>query len=331
MTTKTYTVTLTRAAPPPSDNADLDGLTISPGTLSPAFSSSVITYAASVGNSVTEVTLTPTASHDSATITVNGTTVTSGAGYTADNLNVGTNTLTVTVTAQDSVTTKTYTVTLTRAAPPPSDNADLDGLTISPGTLSPAFSSSVITYAASVGNSVTEVTLTPTASHGSATITVNNSTTVASGAGYTADNLNVGTNTLTVTVTAQDSVTTKTYTVTLTRAAPPPSDNADLDGLTISPGTLSPAFSSSVITYAASVGNSVTEVTLTPTASHGSATITVNNSTTVTSGAGYTADNLNVGDQHPHGNSYCPGLCDDQDLYCYPHACCPTSLRQRRS
>ena len=332
VTTKTYTVTLTRAAPPPSDNADLDGLTISPGTLSPAFSSSVITYAASVGNSVTEVTLTPTASHGSATITVNNsTTVASGAGYTADNLNVGTNTLTVTVTAQDSVTTKTYTVTLTRAAPPPSDNADLDGLTISPGTLSPAFSSSVITYAASVGNSVTEVTLTPTASHGSATITVNNSTTVASGAGYTADNLNVGDNTLTVTVTAQDSVTTKTYTVTLTRAAPPPSDNADLDGLTISPGTLSPAFSSSVITYAASVGNSVTEVTLTPTASHGSATITVNNSTTVTSGAGYTADNLNVGDQHPHGNSYCPGLCDDQDLYCYPHACCPTSLRQRRS
>ena len=285
-----------------------------------------------MGNSVTEVTLTPTASHDSATITVNNsTTVASGAGYTADNLNVGTNTLTVTVTAQDSVTTKTYTVTLTRAAPPPSDNADLDGLTISPGTLSPAFSSSVITYAASVGNSVTEVTLTPTASHGSATITVNNSTTVASGAGYTADNLNVGTNTLTVTVTAQDSVTTKTYTVTLTRAAPPPSDNADLDGLTISPGTLSPAFSSSVITYAASVGNSVTEVTLTPTASHDSATITVNNSTTVASGAGYTADNLNVGDQHPHGNSYCPGLCDDQDLYCYPHACCPTSLRQRRS
>ena len=294
VTTKTYTVTLTRAAPPTSNNADLDGLTISSGTLSPAFSSSVITYAASVGNSVTEVTLTPTASHGSATITVNGTTVTSGAGYTADNLNVGDNTITVIVTAQDSVTTKTYTVTLTRAAPPTSNNADLDGLTISSGTLSPAFSSSVITYAASVGNSVTEVTLTPTASHGSATITVNG-TTVTSGAGYTADNLNVGDNTITVIVTAQDSVTTKTYTVTLTRAAPPTSNNADLDGLTISSGTLSPAFSSSVITYAASVGNSVTEVTLTPTASHGSATITVNG-TTVTSGAGYTADNLNVGD-----------------------------------
>ena len=97
-------------------------------------------------------------------------------------------------------------------------------------------------------------------------------------------------------------MTTKTYTVTLTRAVVSPSNNADLDSLTISSGTLSPSFSSSVIMYAASVGNSVTEVTLTPTASHGSATITVNG-TTVTSGAGYTADNgLNVGDQHHHGN-----------------------------
>ena len=275
------------------NNADLDSLTISSGTLSPAFSSSVITYAASVGNSVTEVTLTPTASDGSAMIAVNGNTVTSGTGYLVTGLTVGgTNTITVLVTAQDSVTTKTYTVTLTRAAPP-SNNADLDSLTISSGTLSPAFSSSVITYAASVGNSVTEVTLTPTASDGSAMIAVNGNT-VTSGTGYLVTGLTVGgTNTITVIVTAQDSVTTKTYTVTLTRAAPP-SNNADLDSLTISSGTLSPAFSSSVITYAASVGNSVTEVTLTPTASDGSAMIAVNDNT-VTSGTGYLVTGLTVG------------------------------------
>ena len=90
-------------------------------------------------NSVTQVTVTPTASHDSATIAVNGITVTSGTGHIVTGLIVGdTNTVTVTVTAQDSTTIKTYTVTITRAAAALSDNADLGGLTISSGTLSPS-------------------------------------------------------------------------------------------------------------------------------------------------------------------------------------------------
>ena len=165
-----------------SDNADLGGLTISSGTLSPQFSSSDITYTASVDNSVTQVTVTPTASHSSATITVNDNTVISGTGHIVTGLTVGsTNTVTVIVTAQDS-TTKTYTITLTRAASL-SDNADLGSLTISSGTLSPQFSSSDITYTASVDNSVTQVTVTPTASDSSATITVNDNT-VTSGTGH---------------------------------------------------------------------------------------------------------------------------------------------------
>ena len=94
------------------NNADLGGLTISSGTLSPQFSSSDITYTASVDNSVTQVTVTPTASDSSAMITVNGNTVTSGIGYIVIGLTVGTTTVTVIVTAQDS-TTKTYTVTVT--------------------------------------------------------------------------------------------------------------------------------------------------------------------------------------------------------------------------
>ena len=98
--------------------------------------------------------------------------MTSGIGYILTGLTVDEpNTVTVIVTAQDS-TTKTYIITLTRAASL-SDNADLGGLTISSGTLSPQFSSSDITYTASVDNSVTQVTVTPTASDSSAAITVN--------------------------------------------------------------------------------------------------------------------------------------------------------------
>ena len=239
-------------------------------------------------NSVTQVTVTPTASDSSAAITVNGNTVTSGTGYILTGLTVGEpTTVTVIVTAQDS-TTKTYTITLTRAAL--SDNADLGGLTISSGTLSPQFSSSDITYTASVDNSVTQVTVTPTASDSSATIAVNGNT-VTSGTGYILTGLTAGTTTVTVIVTAQDS-TTKTYTITLTRAAL--SDNADLGGLTISSGTLSPLFSSFDITYTASVDNSVTQVTVTPTASDSLATIAVNGNT-VTSGTGYILTGLTAG------------------------------------
>ena len=290
-TTKTYIITLTRAASL-SGNADLGGLTISSGTLSPQFSSSDITYTASVDNSVTQVTVTPTASDSSATITVNGNTVTSGIGYIVIGLIAGEpNTVTVIVTAQDS-TTKTYIITLTRAASL-SGNADLGSLTISSGTLSPQFSSSDITYTASVDNSVTQVTVTPTASDSSATITVNDNT-VTSGNGYILTGLTVGEpTTVTVIVTAQDS-TTKTYIITLIRAASL-SGNADLGGLTISSGTLSPQFSSSDITYTASVDNSVTQVTVTPTASDSSATITVNDNT-VTSGTGYIVIGLTVGE-----------------------------------
>ena len=98
-------------AAPLSDNADLGSLTISSGTLSPQFSSSDIAYTASVDNSVTQVTVTPTASDSSATITVNGNTVPSGNGYIVTGLNVGEpTTVTVIVTAQDS-TTKTYIIT----------------------------------------------------------------------------------------------------------------------------------------------------------------------------------------------------------------------------
>ena len=287
-TTKTYIITLTRAASL-SGNADLGGLTISSGTLSPQFSSSDITYTASVDNSVTQVTVTPTASDSLATIAVNDNIVPSGTGHIVTGLNVGTNTVTVIVTAQDS-TTKTYIITLTRAASL-SGNADLGGLTISSGTLSPQFSSSDITYTASVDNSVTQVTVTPTASDSLATIAVNDNI-VPSGTGHIVTGLTVGEpTTVTVIVTAQDS-TTKTYIITLTRAASL-SDNANLGGLTISSGTLSPQFSSSDITYTASVDNSVTQVTVTPTASDSLATIAVNDNT-VTSGTGYILTGLTV-------------------------------------
>ena len=320
-TIKTYTITVTRAAAI-SNDADLGALAISPGTLSPTFSASTITYTTNVANSVTQVTVTPTASDGSAMITVNGDPVTSGSGHLVTGLIVGANTVTVEVTAEDS-TIKTYTITVTRAAAI-SNDADLGALAISPGTLSPTFSASTITYTTNVANSVTQVTVTPTASDGSAMITVNGDP-VTSGSGHLVTGLIVGANTVTVEVTAEDS-TIKTYTITVTRAAAI-SNDADLGALAISPGTLSPTFSDSTTAYTTNVANSVTQVTVTPTASDGSAMITVNGDP-VTSGSGHLVTGLNVGANTVHGGGHRPGLYH-QDLHHYRYARCRHLQRRR--
>ncbi len=133
----------------------------------------------------------------------------------------------VTVTASDGVAananggsaTIPVTVKVTRAAAPASTDATLSGLTISPGTLRETFAPSVITYTAQVPYNVSSITVTPTASHSGATITMGTgSDTVASGAASDAQDLDVGDNAIVITVTAEAG-NTKTYTVTVGRAA----------------------------------------------------------------------------------------------------------------
>ncbi|MBB3058875.1 cadherin-like beta sandwich domain-containing protein [Mucilaginibacter gotjawali] len=283
VTTKTYTITITRSLPA---NPNLSNLTISAGTLTPAFATATINYTASVANSVSSITVTPKASDALATITVNGTAVSNNTASGAIPLNVGSNVITTVVTAQNGTTTKTYTVTVTRAA---SSNADLSNLSLSSGTLTPVFASGTTSYNGSVVNSVTSVTVTPTTSDATATLTVNG-TAVSSGTASGAIALNVGPNTITTVVTAQDG-TTKTYTVTLTRMLPA---NANLSGLAISAGALTPAFATATTSYTLSVANAVTSTTVTPKASDALATITVNG-VAVNSGTASGAIALNVG------------------------------------
>ena len=215
-TTKTYTLTVTRAQ---SSNADLNGLAISSGTLSPTFASGTTGYTVSVTNSVTSITVTSTVAESNATVQVQVnsggySTVTSGVASGSLALNVGANTITTLVTAQDG-TTRTYTMTVTRAQ---SSNADLNGLTISSGTLSPSFASGTTSYTVSVANSVTSITVTPTVAESNATVQVQvNSggySSVTSGVASGSLALNVGANTITTLVTAQDG-TTRTYTMQL--------------------------------------------------------------------------------------------------------------------
>ena len=274
-----------------SADASLLSLTLSSGTLSPAFTSSTLTYTASITNATASITLVPTVNHTGSTLTVNSTILNSGATSNAIPMNVGSNTVTLIVTAQNGTSTQTYTITVTRAVALAND-ATLSDLTLSTGTLSPVFASGTIAYTASIPYGATTITTTPTVTQAAATVTVNTVTTT-SGSPSGSLNMNVGSNSITVLVTAQDG-TPKTYTITVTRADATTID-ATLSGLTLSTGTLSPVFDSSTISYTASIPYGTTTLTTTPTVNQAGATITVNTVAT-TSGSASASLNMSVGD-----------------------------------
>lgn len=271
-TAKSYTVVVTRLAEP-SHNANLSGITLSSGTLSPGFAENTVAYNVQIPYTVPSVTVTPVMAGVNATITINGTTVVSGAASSYIALNTGSNTITILVTAEDGATTKTYTLAVNRL-PAPSSNANLANLTLSQGTLSPAFNENTIAYTVQVPYTVTTMTLTPTVADSNAAQTVNG-TVVGSGFPSQAVSLTTGSNTITVVVTAQDGTTQKTYTVVVTKLVEP-SHNANLAGLTLSSGTLSPAFAGETTFYTSEVANTISSLTVTPTSADSHSTITVN-------------------------------------------------------
>ena len=292
---RAFRIAVRGARTPLSTDATLSALALSEGTLSPTFSSAGTSYTASVGNTVSRITVTPTTNDAGATdfggnsiakptveyLDATDTALTDANTSSTDTFEVdlseGANIIKVKVTAEDGTATKTYTVTVTRGAAASAD-ATLSALALSEGTLSPMFSSAHTSYTASVVNAVSRITVTPTTSHASATVAYLDASDTAltdantSSADTFEVDLSAGANIIKVKVTAEDSATTKTYTVTVTRGAAASTD-ATLSALALSEGTLSPMFSSAHTSYTASVVNAVSRITVTPTTSHASATV----------------------------------------------------------
>ncbi len=259
-----------------ASDASLASISLSSGTLSPVFASGVTSYSASVNNLVDSITVTPMSGEANASVTVNGAAVVSGSASDKIALAVGNNTITTVVTAQDGNTVKTYIITVTRAV---SSDATLASINLSSGTLKPEFASGTLTYSVNVGHEISSIAITPTLNASNATLKINETALVS---GNTSGNipLKVGTNDIILLVTAADGSTAKTYTLSVNRAA---SSDATLTSIGLSNGTLSPVFASGAIAYTASVNNSVSSITVTPTLTNAGATIKVNG-TVVASG-----------------------------------------------
>ena len=94
-TTDSYTVTVNRAA---SVNANLVRIVLAGGVAVPGFTPSITAYTVNVTTDVTTETITPTVSDPNATLTLNGSPVTSGTTSGPFTLNIGNNTFTLVVT-----------------------------------------------------------------------------------------------------------------------------------------------------------------------------------------------------------------------------------------
>ena len=263
-------------------DATLSDLTLSPGPLDPAFDSAITTYNVSVAANVESITVTPIANQSSATITVNGDSVDSGSDSAPIALSAGMELdIDIEVTAADTTTTMTYTVTATRAA------AVVSIISIAAGP-SPVTEGATATFT---------LTATPApASDLTVQVTVTDSGAFIEGTAPPSVTITAATTTATLTVrTTDDSTDEVDGTITATVDPDPgytvdaTADNASvaiqdndaasdatLSALTVSPGTLTPAFDPAVDTYTVTVANSVESVTVRPTATDAGATITVN-------------------------------------------------------
>ena len=188
--------------PPTVAAAKLSKLSLSGASLSPAFKAGTYKYKATVASNVSSIKVSATAA--------SGGTLVKNYGSRTVKLAYGSNSIKVKVKNSAGKVT-TYTITVTRKDDRSTVNT-LSNLTISSGTLSPAFSSDKTKYNVTVPNEISSLTI-------DATLTDSKSK-FASGFGPRSVSLKEGTNQIYIKVTNEKGVT-KVYTITVTRGSVP--------------------------------------------------------------------------------------------------------------
>lgn len=210
---KIYTITL-RGISLGGDNS-LKSLTVSPGTLTPAFSAGTQVYTVNVATAVAEITVSATKSDPNAVISGD---VPNEGQATLKLDGPGTSKVVSVIVTAPNGTSKTYTITVKRAAP--SSDDDLSGLTVSPGSLDPDFASGIPNYTVVVANDVDEMIIFATKSDPNAVMAAFGSVIAAAGTqtGQVSVPLKGRRTEVDITVTAQDRINTRTYTITVIRS-----------------------------------------------------------------------------------------------------------------
>jgi hypothetical protein len=194
----------------PNTVSDLTNLTISEGTMTPAFNGGTYDYTINVPYSTQSVIFTPTLAHVKQTI--NGSlTATITSATTEHRLEV---------IAEDGITTSTYIFTINREAS--SNDATLKTLSgTGGGTWTPTFTPNVFDYVYTVANDIETVTFTAAKNHPYATFAPQT---------LTASNLAVGNNgPYQFTVISENQTVSNIYRITVKREPPAttPSENKE--------------------------------------------------------------------------------------------------------
>jgi len=218
-----------------SSNSKLAKITLSTGTLSPAFSSSVTNYSTTVNAS--SVTISATKGDSYQTVT----------GLGTKNLNYGSNKATITVTSEDGHKT-TYTLNINRPDTR-SNNNYLKSLSLNSGTIN--FNKTTSSYSVNVNQNVTSVKVTAALEDSKASF--------VSGYGPRDVNLKSGLNSVPIKVKAENG-SERTYTINITRVDNRSSNNY-LKTLSLSSGSLN--FNKNTLNYNVTVKPSVTSLKVT--------------------------------------------------------------------
>ena len=201
--TMEYTVSIYRQTDGPlSDDATLKSLSVTGGSL--AFASATTKYDVTIPADYTcAVSVAYEANHPAATVISNQSNLTNIVSFPA--------TVTINVTAEDKTSIMVYTINITKASNSVTldNNANLSSITLSAGSLTPAFSTTTTEYAVDVENSVSSIEVTAIAESPKANVVVNLSGSTPLTAGASTDFI--------ITVVAEDG-TSKDYKVTVTRA-----------------------------------------------------------------------------------------------------------------
>lgn len=200
--TKEYTVSVYRPNPdnPVSSDATLKSLSVSGGDFT--FNSAVTEYSVIIPADYTgAVSVTYEKNHFGATVISDP--------VNLDNITVFPAVVKINVTAEDKVTTKLYTINITKTVGPVlSKNANLSNITLSAGSLTPAFNADTLKYSVSVENAISSVRVTATQEDAKATVTITPSEDTPLEENKAKD--------FTISVTAEDG-TGKDYVVSVTR------------------------------------------------------------------------------------------------------------------